>query len=59
MNNVNITEIRTYLKNNGATLTKQKMRLNGLDAYKVERSDGSFKLYTVKQLKEDFSFGVL
>lgn len=59
MNHITITEIRNYLKRNGATLTKLKMRLNGNDAYEVEKNDGSFNIYTAHQLKEAFKHGAI
>lgn len=59
MKQVTLTEIRKYLKQFDATLTKQQMRLNGLDAYKVQYSDGNYKILTVKQLKEAFEYGLL
>ena len=59
MNRITITEIRNYLKLNGATLTKLKMRLNGNDAYEVQYKDGNFNVYTVHQLKEAFVAGAL
>lgn len=59
MKPVTLTQIRNYLKQYGATLTKQKMRLNGLDAYKVQYSDGNYKILTVKRLKEAFEYGLL
>ena len=59
MNQITITEIRNYLKRNGATLTKLKMRLNGNDAYEVQYKDGGFNVYTVHQLKEAFVSGAL
>lgn len=59
MKQITLTDIRNHLKQYGATRTKQKMRLNGLDAYKVQYSDGSYKILNVKQLKEAFEYGLL
>lgn len=58
MQKITITEIRNHLKAKGATLTKLKMRLNGSDAYEVEK-DGGFNIYTAHELKEAFAHGAI
>ena len=58
MQNITIAEIRKHLEAKGATLTKLKMRLNWIDAYEVE-SNGDFKIYTERELKEEFKYGAI
>lgn len=58
MQNITITEIRKHLEYKGATLTKLKMRINGNDAYEVDK-DGGFNIYPIHGLKEAYRIGVI
>lgn len=52
MNHITVTEIRSRLNLNGATLTKLKYKLNGQPAYRIDYADGSSVTKTLAGLKE-------
>lgn len=50
-----IVEIHEFLKARGAVLKKLNLKIDGLDTYEVQHSNGGFTLHTIHQLKQRYA----